>query len=197
MGSHEENPLGAEKENKAIHGILVRILAKWRTAPQEETEEAFKETLIISPEALKKGESPLIRDQETEEILQKTVIFSPQGTARRDELPPAYEPEELSKTVILSPKGMGRETQAPVAEPGPTSGKRIQPAHEPEELSETVILSPKGMGRETQAPVAEPGPTSGKRIQPAHEPDELSDKDQFFEETVVLKPGKARDKANR
>jgi hypothetical protein len=158
MDSHEEIPPVPGKENKAIHGILVKILDKWRTAARVETEEAFKETVIISPETLKEETPSLPRNQETEEILQKTVIFTPRGTSGREEPPPVHKPEEISETVILSPKGLGRETQAPIAESGPTGGKGIQPAHDPEEISE---------------------------------------KDQFLQETIILKPGKVRDKANR
>lgn len=121
MDSREGSPSGEEKENKAIHGILVKILDKWRTEIQEGTKKALEETLVISPEVSQRATSPPPWNKEPEEILQETVILAPQRTTR--------------------------EAQSPSTGPAPKSK-------------------------------------------------EISEKDQFLEETVILKSGKVRDKAN-
>ncbi len=114
MDSREGSPSGEEKEKKAIHGILVKILDKWQTQIQEGVKEDLEETLVISPEASQRGTSPPLRDKETEEILQETVILAPQRTTREAQSPstePASKSKEISEkdqfleeTVILKPR---------------------------------------------------------------------------------------------
>ncbi|OGP80598.1 MAG: hypothetical protein A2V86_16865 [Deltaproteobacteria bacterium RBG_16_49_23] len=81
--------------------------------------------------------------------------------------------EALNETLIISPETYQKKTSPPLRD------------QETEEiLQKTVIFSPQG--------------TTGREgFPPAHEPEEISEKDQFSEETVILKPGKIRGKAER
>jgi len=149
MDRREGNPLGVEKENKAIHGILLKILDQWRTEIHEETRDVLEKTIVISPEAYQKGTSPP-RVEETEDTLQKTVILSPQGMGRREEPPPARKPEEISETVILTPQRTNREVRSPVT--GPAPGEKtppVPPSKEEPFSEETVILKPSKMRGKT------------------------------------------------
>jgi hypothetical protein len=137
--------LGEEKENKAIHGILLKILDKWQAEIQEETRESLEKTLLISPEASQRGDSPSLplQTKETEDPLQKTVILSPQRMAGKEEFPPAHKPEQISETVILAPQRTNREEQSPFT--GLAGGEKTQPAlpsKEDQFSEETVILKP-------------------------------------------------------
>ncbi len=127
MESHEGSL--SEKENEAIHRILVRILEKWR-----------------------------MEIAASEEDLEKTVILSSEGVERKE---------------IPLPSRTSKVTE--------------------EVLPETVILSPKGSRSEISTPspaVKSNGPDSIPR------PEESPDKDEFLEETIILKPGRAREKPN-
>lgn len=149
MDSREGNPSGEEKVNKAIHGILAKILDKWRAEIQEEAKEALEETFVLSPKTSERATSPP-RAKETEDTLQKTVILSPQGIGRREESPPAPKPEEISETIILTPQRTNRETQSPLT--GLAGGEKIPPASPSKEdqfSEETVILKPGKMRGKT------------------------------------------------
>jgi len=149
MDRCEGNPVGVEKENKAIHEILLKILDQWRTEIHKGAREILEETIVISPEAYQKGTSPP-RAEETEDALQKTVILSPRGIGRREEPPPARKPEEISETVILTPQRTNREAQSPVT--GPAPGEKIPPpppSKEDQFSQETVILKPSKMRGKT------------------------------------------------
>lgn len=142
MDRREGYPLGEEKENKAIHSILLKILDKWRDEIQKGTKDVLEETIVLSSEASQRGTSPP-RAKETEDALDKTVILSPQGKARREEASPVHRPEEISETVILAPQRTNRDAQHPVT--GPAGGKKIPPAPPSKEdlfSEETVILKP-------------------------------------------------------
>lgn len=117
------------QENEMIHGILMRILEKWRM-----------------------------------EI----------GTSE----------EDLEKTVILSPENIGQREAPPP--PKPIKGME-------EAIPETVILSPKD--NRPGIPMASPVASSKESVS-IQRPDEPPEKDEFLEETVVLRPGKIRGKAN-
>lgn len=140
MDRREGNPLGEEKENKAIHTILLKILDKWRAEIQKGTKDVLEETVVISPEAFRRGTSPP-PPKEIEEALDQTVILSPQGKARREEAPPVHKPEEISETVILAPQRTNRNAQHPATEPA--GGEKVPPAPPAKEepfSEETVIL---------------------------------------------------------
>jgi hypothetical protein len=149
MDRREGNPLGEEKENKAIHTILLKILDKWQAEIQKGTKDVLEETVVISSEASQRGTSPP-RPKEIEEALDKTVILSPQGIARREESPPAHRPEEISETVILTPQRTNREYQSPIT--GSAGGEKTPPAPPSKEdqfSEETVILKPGKMRGKT------------------------------------------------
>jgi hypothetical protein len=129
MESREGSLSGEEKENEAIHGILVRILEKWQ---------------------MEIGASE----------------------------------EDLEKTVILSSKSVERKES-------PSPPKPIQVIEEA--LSETVIIPPKEnrSGISTSSPAVKT-----KGADSIQKPEKPSSKDEFLEETVILKAGKVREKVN-
>ncbi|MBM4325309.1 MAG: hypothetical protein FJ115_17290 [Deltaproteobacteria bacterium] len=119
MESRQGSLSGEEKENEAIHGILVRILEKWR---------------------MEIGAS--------EEDLEKTVILSSESVERKEMSPPSKPikvmEEAVPETVIILPKENkpGTSISSPaVKSKGPDSIKRPEePSGKGEFLEETVIL---------------------------------------------------------
>lgn len=96
----------------------------------------------------------------------------------------AASEEDLEKTVILSSERVERKEI-----PLPSRTSKVAE----EVLPETVILSPKGSRSEISTPspaVNSKGPDSISR------PDEPPEKDEFLEETIILKPGRVREKPN-
>lgn len=92
--------------------------------------------------------------------------------------------EGLEKTVILSPEStIQREI--------PSESKPIRVMEEA--VPETVILQPKGHRPEPPTPSSMDRSTGSDSMQ---RPEGPPDKDDFLEETVILKPGKIREKAN-
>ncbi len=164
------------EENEAIYGILMKILKKWRPEIGEKKvnlEEA--ETVTLSFKDLKK------ETHSAREELEETVILS-----RKDfNKVPLPEIKELNETVILSPDGLNKD---PVPE-------KVEKPQEP--LSETVIISPQRADDETLTSSprtlskdAGDKDNSGCREMEVKEPEGPD----FLTETVILKPGKERDK---
>ncbi len=109
-----------ERENQAIHHILLRILEKWRTGLEQ-------------------------RDEE----LEKTVVLST-ARATRQERPSSFQPveereETLAETIILPPKEGKPGPSSPREKPKGTEpiSKLDEPQEKDEFLEETVILKPK------------------------------------------------------
>lgn len=129
MESREGSLSGEEKENEAIHRILVRILEKWR-----------------------------MEIGAVEEDLEKTVILSSESVEQKE---------------------------------SPSPSKPIQVMEEA--LAETVIISSKEnrSGISTSSPVVKT-----KGADSIQKPEKPSGKDEFLEETVILKAGKVREKVN-
>ncbi|MBS3919740.1 MAG: hypothetical protein KG012_12735 [Deltaproteobacteria bacterium] len=92
--------------------------------------------------------------------------------------------EDLEKTVILSFESVERKES-------PSPSKPIQVMEEV--LPETVIISPKEnrSGISTSSPVVKT-----KGADSIQKPEKTSGKDEFLEETVILKAGKVREKVN-
>jgi hypothetical protein len=127
MDSHKESLSG--KENEVIHGILLRILEKWRRDIGA-IEEDLEKTVTLFSESIEQGETPL------------------------KSKPVQVMEEAVPETVILPPK----EHQSGLSTPSPA--------------------------------VESKGPDILQR------PEEPPDKDEFLEETVILKPAKTREKVN-
>lgn len=110
-----------ERENRAIHGILSRILEKWR--------------MDIHP---------------MEEDLEKTILLSPEGAELKGSfLPPGSSEkmdEDLPETVIISlkEKSSGITPPLPSVElkKGDSIQKPVATTEKDEILEETVILKP-------------------------------------------------------
>jgi hypothetical protein len=121
MNGPEVNLSEQERENLAIHGILLRILEKWRIEIHPE-EEDLERTLILSSESAEKKGSP-----------------SPSRSEGKVE-------GDLPETVIIPPK----ESRSGMAPPMPSVElKGVDSIQKPEEstekdgfLEETVILKP-------------------------------------------------------
>ncbi len=91
--------------------------------------------------------------------------------------------EELVKTVILSPGSATRQEPSSLESPEESE----------ETLAATIILPPKeGRPRPTSAPL----PEKTKGDEPLSKTEEFLEKDEFLEETVILKPKKVREKLN-
>jgi hypothetical protein len=70
--------LETNTEDGVIHGILARIVQKWRAGMEVEKEE-WKETIVLSPEGLKKESGSSLREEKENEIIPETVILSAPG----------------------------------------------------------------------------------------------------------------------
>jgi hypothetical protein len=92
--------------------------------------------------------------------------------------------EDLEKTVILS---SGNIEQGKT----PSQSKPIKEMEEA--IPETVVLHPKE--NKSGTPIASPVVKS-KELDFHQRPGEPPDEDELLEETVILKPGKIREKAN-
>lgn len=164
------------EENEAIYGILMKIIKSWQPETEEKKVDLDEaETVTISLKDLKKEGHSVMKE------LGETVILS-----RKDfNKGPLPEKKELNETVILSPEGLNKD---PVPE-------KVEKPQEP--LSETVIISPQRADDETltfspQTLSKDTGDKdnfgcSEKDVKEPEGPD-------FLTETVILKPGKARDK---
>ncbi|MDI6762491.1 MAG: hypothetical protein QME83_05590 [Thermodesulfobacteriota bacterium] len=129
MDSRKGSLSGEEKENEAIHRILVRILEKWR-----------------------------MEIGAVEEDLEKTVILSSESVEQKE---------------------------------GPLPSRSIKEIEEA--LTETVIIPSK----ENRSRISTSSPAvKSKGLDSIQKPEEPSGKDEFLEETVILKPGKVREKVN-
>lgn len=129
MDSREGSFSGEEKENEAIHRILVKILEKWRMEIGA-VEEDLEKTVILSSESVEQKESP-----------------SPSKPIKVME-------EALPETVIIPLK----ENRFGIS------------------ISSPAVKS--------------------KGADSIQKPEEPSGKDEFLEETVILKAGKVREKVN-
>lgn len=122
MNNPEMDPSEQERENSAIHGILTRILEKWRMDIHPMKEEDLEKTLILSPLGAE----------------QKGSLSPPRSAEKID--------EDLPETVILSSK----EKRAGITPSIPSvESKEVESIQKPqavtkkdEFLEETVILKP-------------------------------------------------------
>jgi len=129
MDSREGSLSGEEKENEAIHRILVKILEKWR-----------------------------MEIGAVEEDLEKTVILSSESVEQKESPPPFRSIKEME-----------------------------------EALPETVIIPPK----ENRSGISISSPAvKSKGADSIQKPQEPSGKNEFLEETVILKAGKVRERVN-
>jgi hypothetical protein len=78
MVSLQAGRLETNTEDEAIHRILTRIVQKWQAGIEGEKEE-WKETVVLSPEGLKKESSSSLREEKENEIIPETVILSAPG----------------------------------------------------------------------------------------------------------------------
>ncbi len=129
MESREGSLSGEEKENEAIHRILVKILEKWR-----------------------------MEIGAVEEDLEKTVILSSESVEQKESPPPSRPIKVMEEAV-----------------------------------PETVIIPPKEnrSGISTSSPAVKT-----KGADSIQKPEKPFGKDEFLEETVILKAGKVREKVN-
>ncbi len=149
-------------ENEAIFNILTRIIDKWRLRIEPEKEELW-ETVIISPEGVKKEPPPPLLQEKDE--LKETLIISSKSLKDKKPTPSLQEKESLEivdETVIILPPGTDRRAldssagvQAidmdlkekaitpGVAEELNSIKKRIKKPEDQDFLSETVILGPR------------------------------------------------------
>jgi hypothetical protein len=129
MDSREGSLSGEEKENEAIHRILVKILEKWR-----------------------------MEIGAVEEDLEKTVILSSESVEQKESPPPFRSIKEME-----------------------------------EALPETVIIPSK----ENRSGISISSPAvKSKGADSIQKPQEPPGKNEFLEETVILKAGKVREKVN-
>lgn len=124
-----EDKIATRAEDEGIHETLMGILNRWQPPVQvkqvveEDKEEEFRETVIISPQRLDKGvikEAPV----ETE-----TITLMGAGGAGKE--------EELQETVILSSKDLEQKPPPPQL--------KVKP--DEDFLAETVILKPGEKGK--------------------------------------------------
>lgn len=195
---------GDAAEAEAIHGILSRLLAKWRQASAVPTEEEWEKTVVLPREVgfettLPLGEAsaavpdaaatmilatPEARQSGTaatdEEIFEETVILSGKGVREPLQGEAALSSpaaDELSETVILGAPGVGGG-QVPSPAPSPPVEAEETGSILPE-LAETVILAPSSRPEIHEAAVEQPG---------AATPVEDS-RAEMVPETVILSPG--------
>ncbi|MHC4269248.1 MAG: hypothetical protein ACYSTS_12370 [Planctomycetota bacterium] len=211
--------LAEEEENKAIYGILSKILKRYQPETERKkinledaetvtlslkdlkkkvhsVKKELGETVILSQNDLDKGSLPEKKE------LNKTVILS-QNDLNKGSLP---EKKELNKTVILSQNDLNKGSLPEKKELNKTvilSPEGLNKAPVPENvekpqepLSKTVIISPQSTDDDTL--------TSSPRTLSENAGDkdnfECSEMDvkkperpEFLTETVILKPGKERD----
>lgn len=210
-----ESPAGKDfkrrTEAEAIHGILSRLMAKWRQAAVVQPEVEWEKTVALTPDlgfetTLPLGEGSATVPEDTaatvilpapepqeptvpaidEEIFQETVILSGKGVAQPfqpEVAPPPKAADELSETVILGATGVGggREEKLPSALSPAASAEPNGTARTTGELAETVILTPSPRPQERDM-------TSGRGE--TSTPGEGA-KEEILPETVILSPGSA------
>lgn len=120
--------------DEAIHEILVKVLAKWRSERVSENEE-WKETVILSSGKSIPQSAALPPNEERDE-LPETVIISPLGTTGRSvkplQQPSSSDRKSLNETVAIQD---GKK--------GPLTKKEVKKPLGQDLLTETVILQPK------------------------------------------------------
>ena len=123
------------------------------------------------------------------EELEKTSLISPGGVGK--EPPPSSievkKPEEvMAETVRILPQRMTEETSISSSE---VKSKEV----DLEAIPETVMITPQGMTKGNS--ILSPADKS-KEADLFQKNKEPPMKDEFLEETVILKPSKVRDKVN-
>jgi hypothetical protein len=170
------------REDEAIYGILSGLLGKGSAGREidEIDEEDMKETLILGTAARADMPSSPSAEEEIESPVPETVVLIP---AR----------EGMGRGAF--PRGEDVGDRGPVRRSeGPFSGQDF--------LTETVILGPTGIG---SAPA---GKSPGREVPPPEEMDEtvvLGERerenppreDDFLAETVVVQPGRGREKKEK
>jgi phage gp45-like len=151
--------------------------------------EAIPETVMITPQGMTKGNSILSPAGMRREELEKTSLISPGGVGK--EPPPSSievkKPEEvMAETVMILPQRMIEETSISSSE---VKSKEV----DLEAIPETVMITPQGMtkGNSILSPAGK-----SKEADLFQKNKEPPTKDEFLEETVILKPSKVRDKVN-
>lgn len=185
----EVSPAPAGEDEK-LQEILGKILAKWRGRMEPEKEEVM-ETVILSPERVPRETIPRPPLKDQKEIFPETII-----TTRQKEVEAA-----VPETVILT------RQEAAAAK---VSGRGIFPPPETAQdvVPETVILHRSGAVKEETRPsprvqpqepqLGKPG-SMAKEIKAPLVPksEEPPVEDDFLGETVILPPGKGREKAKK
>jgi hypothetical protein len=187
--SVEVSPAPAGEDEK-LQEILGKILDKWRGRMEPEKEEVM-ETVILSPERVPRETIPRPPLKDQKEIFPETII-----TTRQKEVEAA-----VPETVILT------RQEAAAAK---VSGRGIFPPPETAQdvVPETVILHRSGAVKEETRPsprVQPQEPQLGKTGSMAKEikaplapkSEEPPVEDDFLGETVILPPGKGREKAKK
>ena len=190
-------------ETEALHGILTRLMTKWRQSAAVQPEEEWDKTVVLPTDpgfetTLPLGEGAVTVPDDAaatviltapaaqqpsgsamdEEIFQETVILSGKGVREAfqpEGAPPPQTADELSKTIILGAPGVGggQEVTSPATSTGMNQGERAA-----EELAETVILGASPRPKERHVTVNEPG--TATPIEAARE--------ESLPETVILSP---------
>lgn len=152
-------------EGEAIHGILSRILSRWRHVPVIPPEEEWDKTVVLPQDAnpettVTPGSASVFQDSSA------TMVLSPPLGPASDAS--ALDEAIFQETVILSSKAVEPVTSAEL--------KGSEAA--PEELAETVILKPSAATEDRAAAAGGMGAaTPGEAVA-----------DQVLPETVILSP---------
>ena len=152
-------------ENKAIHDVLMKIMNKWH-ADFEPEKEDLEKTAILSTEAPEDLEKTVVLSpQEAEEqVIRETIILSPEDLRKDGSLPGKAEGYDIPETVVIAPPEKTKAKAFPRSSEGlPPTDVALekekqalqQKSRKPEDrkkgtgvpasddfLAETVILSP-------------------------------------------------------
>jgi hypothetical protein len=186
----QQNP---PKEDKAILGILNNIYDKWSSAGIQEEEEVT-ETVVLAPEGPGKETAPPPPSEEERDIIRETVIISKDESQAPSKPTDAEQPkkdEEVpQETVIISTQGTEGAIK-PLPEVEQKKPDEVPP--------ETVIISPRDV-RGTAKPSGEqpkvsiPSEEAGRIKDQEEQKKQKKTEEDILTETVILKPGKLKDK---
>jgi hypothetical protein len=168
----------AKAEDGVIHGILARIFKKWQVGIEAEKEE-WKETVVLSPEGLKKEASSFLKEDEGREIVPETVIISaPRSALGFEGKGSAKEGDRLSSPLKIDelPKGEDFLAQTVILGPGKDVSLLYQGVPKDSSMHKKALLS--GEAQTDLTPKTK---------------ENLSG-DDVLAETVILGQGKVRNK---
>lgn len=171
--------LQTNTEDEAIHGILTRIVQKWQVGMEGEKEE-WKKTVVLSPEGLKEESSSSLMEGKEDEMIPETVILSAPGAGLGfEEKGTAKEGDRASSLRKIDALPTGEDFSVQTVILG--SGKGLSPS------SREVPSKEFGL-RQTALLPGEAQTTITSKVK-----EELSE-DDVLSETIILGPGKVREK---